>query len=140
MNELMLVAGAGLLLLLLFLIPTITTSHRRNKRAAIDKQFVDAEWQKITAMANKPDQTARYAIIEADKLLDYTLKQRGYSGETMGERLKSAGNDFSYIDDVWQAHKLRNKLVHESEYQVDQRLIKRAIGQFEIALKDMGAL
>lgn len=140
MNELMLVAGAGLLLLLLFLIPTITTSHRRSKRATIDKQFVDSQWQKITAMANKPDQTARYAIIEADKLLDYTLKQRGYSGETMGERLKSAGSDFSYIDDVWQAHKLRNKLVHESEYQVDQRLIKRAISQFEIALKDMGVL
>ncbi len=139
MTELILVAGIGFLLVLVFLVPTIATSQRRAKKSSIDKQFVSSEWTKIEAMADKPDSTARYAVIEADKLLDYALKQRGYPGETMGERLKSADKDFSYLDDVWQAHKMRNKLVHESEYQADQRLVKRALSQFKTALKDMGA-
>ena len=140
MNETLLVAGIGLLLVLVFLVPTITTSHKRTKSKSIDKQFVQSEWQKITEMADRPDQAARYAVIEADKLLDYVLRQRGYKGETMGERLKSAGSDLSYTNDTWEAHKLRNKLVHEAKYEVDQRLVKRALEQFKAALKDMGAL
>lgn len=110
------------------------------RRGSIDKHFVKTTWDDITATAARPDQSARFAVIEADKLLDYALKARGYKGETMGDRLRAAGHDFSYTDDVWHAHKLRNKLVHEAEYQVDARLINRAIGQFYQALKDLGAL
>ncbi len=139
MSEMVLITlGVALLLGMILLIP-LSRTHR-HKHAHIDKVFVRKKWDEIAAMSAKPDQSARFAIIEADKLLDYALKKRGYSGETMGERLKSANHDFSYIDDVWTAHKLRNKLVHEAQYEIDRRNIARALSQFEKALKDMGAL
>lgn len=138
--ELYIVAGAGLLLVTAFTLLALMTSTMRRHGAAIDKQHVQNEWQRITVMGKQPDQTARYAVIEADKLLDYVLKQRGYRGETMGERLKAAAEDFNYLDDIWSAHKLRNKLVHESHYEADNRLVQRALKQFHQGLKDMGAL
>lgn len=140
MNELYIVAGIGLILVLLFVALAWMTSSAGRKSAAIDKQFVRQEWDKIAAMGNKPDHSARYAVIEADKLLDYVLQQRGYRGETMGERLKTATTDFSFGDDVWSAHKLRNKLVHEANYEIDSRLVRKSLEQFRQGLKDMGAM
>lgn len=140
MNELYMVAGIGLILVLLFVALAWMTSSSGRKSAAIDKQFVRQEWDKIAAMGSKPDHSARYAVIEADKLLDYVLQQRGYRGETMGERLKAATADFSFSDDVWSAHKLRNKLVHEANYEIDSRLVRKSLEQFRQGLKDMGAM
>lgn len=138
MTELAMIAVGGALLLGVILITLPTALPKRS--SSIDKQFVARKWNEITTTASRTDQSARFAIIEADKLLDYVLKARGYSGDTMGDRLRSANNDFSYKDDVWHAHKLRNKLVHEAEYQIDSRLIHRGVEQFRQALKDMRAL
>lgn len=138
MTELAMIAVGGALLLGVILITLPTALPTRS--SSIDKQFVARKWNEITTTASRTDQSARFAIIEADKLLDYVLKARGYSGDTMGDRLRSANNDFSYTDDVWHAHKLRNKLVHEAEYQIDSRLIHRGVEQFRQALKDMRAL
>lgn len=137
MEGLLLVLGFVLIGLLVLAAVRGGTSQ---KRKPLDKLFVKQRWSEINSTAARPDQSARLVIIEADKLLDYVLKNRGYRGETMGERLKNARADFTYNDDVWQAHKLRNKLVHEAEAETDQRLIKRALGQFRQALKDLGAL
>ncbi|MEX0748708.1 MAG: hypothetical protein WD467_03675 [Candidatus Saccharimonadales bacterium] len=137
METVPIVLGAALLFgLMLLAVPRA----RGHSIKSIDKALVRRRWDEITTIAAKPDQSARYAIIEADKLLDYVLKNRGYSGETMGERMRSAATDFSYTDDVWEAHKLRNKLVHEAQYELESHLINRSITQFERALKDMGAL
>lgn len=140
MDTYILLGGGALLLLMLAAFAAMSTASGRRQRSALDKRFIQQEWQKIAALANKSDQSARYAVIEADKLLDYVLKARGYEGETMGDRLRAANKDFSYKDDVWHAHKLRNKLVHEADYEIDPRLVTRSINQFQQALKDMGAL
>lgn len=137
MEELLLVLG---FILIGLLILGAVRGGISQKRKPLDKAFIKRRWAEIGSTAVRPDQSARLAIIEADKLLDYVLKNRGYRGETMGERLKNARADFTYNDDVWQAHKLRNKLVHEAEVETDPRLIKRALGQFRQALKDLGAL
>jgi hypothetical protein len=81
-------------------------------------------------------------VVSADKLLDHVLKQMGYAGDTMGERLKSAVDDMSpaIYHNVWQAHKLRNQLVHEVGSEVMSFQVKEAIGQYEQALRDLGAL
>ncbi|MCA9386883.1 hypothetical protein KC669_02500 [Candidatus Dojkabacteria bacterium] len=55
------------------------------------------------------------ALIGADKLLDFALRHKGIKGNTLGERLKNAENHFEkkFYNSIWDAHKLRNKLVHE---------------------------
>jgi hypothetical protein len=82
------------------------------------------------------------AVVAADKLLDYVLRQKGYPGETMGERLREAQGDLSpaVYHNVWQAHKLRNQLVHEVESEVVSFQAKEAIKSFEHALRELGAL
>ncbi|MBI1975430.1 MAG: hypothetical protein HYS59_00320 [Candidatus Vogelbacteria bacterium] len=71
----------------------------------------------------------RIAILEADAMLDELLDLLGYSGESLGEKLKIVRRgDFKTLDDAWEAHKVRNILAHEgSAYQLSHRQAKRVI-------------
>ncbi len=79
-------------------------------------------------------------LLNADKLLDQALKERGFSGNTMGERMKSANKIWSNANHVWGAHKLRNQIAHESEIKVSLNMTRRALASFRQALKDLGAI
>jgi hypothetical protein len=55
----------------------------------------------------------KLAIIEADIILDEILKEAGYAGVSLGERLRSISpNQLDSLDDAWQAHKIRNQIAH----------------------------
>jgi hypothetical protein len=61
----------------------------------------------------------------------------------MGDRLRNAGSIFSNRDTyqaAWNGHKLRNRLVHETNYQTISWEAKEAIQDFEKALRDLGVL
>ena len=79
-------------------------------------------------------------ILNADKLLDQALKQRNFRGQTMGDRMKSAGSIWSSANNVWAAHKLRNRIAHEHEVVVRYDDTRRALAAFKQALKDVGAI
>ena len=86
--------------------------------------------------------THALAISEADKILDSALKISGFSGETMGNRLKSSESRFdsSLYNNIWQAHKLRNTLAHEIGAQVSTSEAQKAIATFRQALYQLGVL
>ena len=107
----------------------LDVDHYRRKWLAIEQQL-------------KRDEVASYslAVLNADKLLDQALKERGLKGETMGDRLKSAKDVFTNRNDVWAAHKLRNKIAHDSDVRVTYDSARHAIGDFKRALKDVGAI
>lgn len=90
----------------------------------------------------KKDEAASYhlSVLNADKLLDHAMKEAGYKGTTMGERLKSASNSLSNKNAVWSAHKLRNQIAHEPDVQVSYDTARRALASFKQALKDLGAI
>lgn len=96
-------------------------------------------WRGIVEKAGS-EATFALAIINADKLLDSALKKRNFKGETMGERLVSAKNILSKRQRVWEAHKLRNRLVHDENVKLDRKKTLEALKGFESALKDLGAL
>ena len=79
-------------------------------------------------------------VLEADKLLDQALRERGIKGETMGERMKTAKDTWSNANAVWTAHKLRNQIAHEAGVTVSYEDARRALGAFKQALKDIGAI
>lgn len=60
----------------------------------------------------------RTALIQTDAILDAVLQQYRVPGSTLGERLKNARRYFdrTSYNAVWEAHKLRNKIVHEVDY------------------------
>lgn len=80
------------------------------------------------------------AIINADKLLDRAMTEAGFNGKTMGERLKRSGQRFSELQSVWRAHKLRNAIAHEPDFEVSYQQAKNALETYKRALKDLGAI
>ena len=83
----------------------------------------------------------KQAVIEADSLVDFALRESGYGGETMGERLRSVPNGvFKNTNAVWSAHKVRNQLVHEIDKELLAAEAKQMVKNFEQALHDLGAL
>lgn len=110
------------------------------RRSTLDRAFYEREWNKIMQLQKQGGSGWQLAIFEADKLLDQALKASGYPGDTMGERLKDARGQFRSNDNVWQAHKLRNRLAHESGIQLNTFVVNRALQQFKAALKDLGAM
>lgn len=105
----------------------------------LDKTPFRDAWKKVAEKAQH-ENTWDMAIVNADKLLDAALKKRGYKGSTMGERLISAKNILSNRNAVWEAHKLRNRIVHEDNVRLNEAKVYEALKGFEIALKDVGAL
>jgi hypothetical protein len=90
---------------------------------------------------DKDKSTTYYmTILNADKLVDKALQDRGIRGETMGERMKNASNIFRDRNGVWSAHKLRNRIAHESDAVISYKDARYALACFKKALKDLGAI
>ena len=99
-----------------------------------DLYYIQAHWVKIIDSFKAHP---KHAILDADKLLDYALKKKGYQG-TLGEKLKKSKSRFSDLNGVWFAHKLRNKVAHELD-EININEAKRALKHFKKALNDLGA-
>ncbi len=114
------------------------TGKRGHKFNVEDYQ---ARFLSIENKLNK-DNYATFAlsIINADKLLDKAMIEMGIPGKTMGDRLKKAGDRFSQLDAVWRAHKLRNIIAHESDFELSHRQATNALAIYKQALKDLGAI
>lgn len=83
----------------------------------------------------------KFAIIEADKLVDDLLKQAGYLGDTMGERLMNIEQgQLLSLQGLWEAHKVRNKLAHDTNYFLRYAEARQAIKFYEEALRELGIL
>lgn len=106
----------------------------------LDKSKYRERWMTITSGLGDTSASQQVAIIQADKLLDSALKERGVAGETLGERMKNAKQLFSDRDGIWKAHKLRNHIAHDDDIKLDTRKTKRALESFKTALIDIGAL
>ena len=81
------------------------------------------------------------ALVDADKLLDFVMKSRGLRGETMGDRLKNAVKYFerTQYNRIWEAHKLRNRLVHEIDSNFNENYIKTAFSDLKSAIRKLAS-
>lgn len=106
----------------------------------LSKAAIQAQWLEIEKVADTGPMGAKMAIIEADKLLDAALKSMSMAGTTLGERLKFAQYKYPELRRVWNAHKLRNQLVHETTFQISPREAHYALNDFKKALKTLRVL
>jgi len=102
----------------------------------VDKQYFQNEWGDIIELA-KEQKTKPMSIINADRLLDEALRSIGFSGNTMAERLVSAKQHLRDRNSVWGAHRLRNKIVHESLHEPSDKEIQNALKGYYQAFKDL---
>lgn len=114
---------------------------RRSGHTRLNVEKYRSDWLSIERQLVK-DSHASYviAVLNADKLLDKALKESGYRGNTMGERMKSAKNTWKNANQVWTAHKVRNTLAHETDAAISYDTARRALAAFKQALKDVGAI
>ena len=102
-----------------------------------------SDWQQIQRhIGSENPNDWRLAIIEADIMLDRTLKDAGYAGNSVGERLKSASPlQFTTLQDAWDAHVVRNKIAHEgSDFLLTHRVAKEVIVKYQRVFSEFGVL
>ncbi len=84
----------------------------------------------------------KLAIIEADIILDDVLKEKGYTGNSLGERLKSISpQQLSTLNDAWEAHKVRNRIAHDgSDFIVTKRIAQETILKYQRVFIELGVV
>ena len=103
---------------------------------------IKARWEEIERHLNSyRDAEWKFAIIEADKLVEDVLGKAGFKGETMADKLKSITTyQLSCLSGLWDAHKLRNLLVHNTEFDLKHNEVRYAIDQYAKVLKELNVL
>lgn len=132
MSELVVIA-------IILVVVLIGVNFISRRSSGIDRKHFEQRWQEVSKLIDGGNSGYKLAVIEADKLLDHALKAHGFKGETMGDRMKRAGGKLGNQDAVWDAHRLRNRLVHE-ENSINKRQALSALNAFRKSLKHLGAL
>lgn len=94
----------------------------------------------LTHIASPNPNDWKLAIIEADVILDEALKQIGYSGGSLGERLKSISTtQLSTLNEAWEAHKVRNRIAHEgADFVLTKRIAEETINRYRRVFNELG--
>lgn len=111
-------------------------------RTDMSRHRAQEGWSTIQEHFFKGDENdLKVAIMDADKLLNEALRGAGVLGTQLGDRLKKLRpGQLPNIDDVWQAHKVRNQIAHEPGFVLKRDLAERALDIYEKALQSLGAL
>lgn len=128
-TDLLLVASITIIVIVFFVVSYFGASKKEAW-----KDDVESKLGKLIERSRSEKVNWQIILIEADKLLDYALKNKRITGETMGERLKNAKVFFDkrFYDQIWKAHKTRNKLAHEININVAD---KQLLFDFEVLKK-----
>ena len=106
-----------------------------------EPMHVNHRWEhviRLTTSDNEGDW--RYAIIEADSMLEDLLIRLDYEGKSLGERLSTVQpRHFRKIQQARIAHKVRNRIAHQSsEFHLAKGDADRTIKLYEEVFRDMG--
>ena len=116
-------------------------SFTKNSPKTLDVDKYRSRWLSIETQLKRDDQHSHtVCVLNADKLLDQALRDRGVSGKTMAERMKQYQGKWTNGNGIWAAHKVRNKLAHEPDARIDYERARQALVAYKQALKDVGAI
>ncbi len=104
-----------------------------------EKGGMHPRWEHIESLleGNSPSEW-REAIIEADIMLDDVLAKRGYVGNGVGEKLKTADKkSFETLQNAWEGHKVRNLIAHQgSTFDLSETLAGRTIAHYQAVFRE----
>ncbi len=101
------------------------------------------EWAKIKKrLETGLESEYKLAILEADFLLNRALRNLRIGLETLEESLKKrvGQNTFSNIEQIKEAHRVRNNIVYDPAYKLDLERAKEILKIYEQALKELSVL
>ncbi|MBN1618831.1 hypothetical protein JW887_05855 [Candidatus Dojkabacteria bacterium] len=123
----------GVALLLGFVVLFVGSGgNKKEEKKKLYKELDEA----INYLSGNNESSLKDCVVRLDIILGKALAFAGIKGETVGERLKNAKSLFQWDDynKIWQAHKLRNTLVHEN-INVSDRDINYAVNYFKFAIR-----
>lgn len=120
--------------------PGVKTDSRGT--TTLSRAVLRERWSEVKRKFEEDTPDAlKLAIIEADKLMDHILKESGFEGEHMADRLeKLAPHGLLSFDRLWRAHRLRNEIVHSPGFELHRNLAERTMRDYEAFLKEVNIL
>ena len=116
-------------------------SIAKNSPRELDVEKYRSRWLSIETALSRNDASSHIlCILNADKLLDQALRDRGVPGKTMAERMKCCQGKWTNGNGLWAAHKVRNRLAHETDATIDYERAKQGLIAYKQGLKDLGAI
>ncbi len=98
------------------------------KLSAAASAKIAKQWKNVMSLTDPHRQ-----ILEADSVLDMTFKELGVQG-SLGDKLKKMGKFLPNENEVWRAHKTRNRIAHEPGTQISQKEVADALSAFKRAI------
>ena len=136
-----LIIGIAIVIISFYFLYGRIVSLFRGRRYRLDRKGLQKQWAKVEDLLQKKEENNyKLALIEADKLLDFVLKSMAMQGNDLNERLRFATAKYEKLRNVRWAHGMRNKVVHEADFNLDFNSVRGAIRAFHRALKELGAL
>jgi hypothetical protein len=108
-----------------------------------ERKQKNVRWDKVEEyMKSVNPSDWKIAILEADNILDEVVERMGYQGSTLGERMKMIeASDFPYLDEAWQAHKVRNSIAHKgTDYPLTRSEADQTIDIYHRVFRELGYL
>ncbi len=111
-------------------------------RSDMSREHAHEAWQRIEEHFFKGSENdLKVAIMDADKLLNEALREAGITGSHLGDRLKKAHpGQIPNLQELWQAHKLRNQIAHEPNFKLKRDLAEKALSIYQEAMRNLGIL
>jgi hypothetical protein len=109
-------------------VETLRTAYYRDRWEHIEKKY----------LASPTSELMRLAVIEADALVDRVLKDFGFPGEHLADRLQNlTTRDVKSLDSLWDAHRLRNELVHNPGFPLSVSDGKHALAEYKAFFEEL---
>lgn len=104
----------------------------------VSKKKMNKKWKSVEKrLASSNPSQYKVAIIEADKIAEEILDGIGYKGANMTEKLEQVGP--AHLDDHLEAlkgaHDIRNKIIHQADYEISHEAAIAVVGVYENFLK-----
>ena len=96
-------------------------------------------WTKVTKhLESGLESEYKLAVTEADSILNDILKRMNFGGEVLTDRLdKLTSATLPSLEQVREAHKIRNSIIHNPDYKLSFEEAKRVLGIYEQSFRDL---
>ena len=137
--SIVLIANVVMLLCMRGIIENLKVQMYGTTRPMMKKNEATAKWNGVEKRLES-DNASHYkvAILEADHFADELLKESGFDGANMGERLANMnpGQLVSY-EGLKEAHEVRNRIVNEPAFTLDRSEAKELLEKYKALLVEL---
>jgi hypothetical protein len=102
-------------------------------------EWKDKALQKLKNLETNKKLDDKYRILELDKIMEFILQSKFNSTKSFGEILKENEKEFDPTPrhQIWVAHKLRNKIVHDMQYEGGKNEFTIQIKKYSKNIKEL---